>query len=284
MDFSFVAFVLPTLRQHLFFGEQVSAFQTIIATQGSQERNDHQPANGISPFTLALLEDSSWYIANYTMSTESSFGRGAGCEFARRHQGSSNDCAVSPRNDTSRHDTAMSSVQESYYCSEIGSMGCDITHSFKAQCDLLNQQTSPASHAVSPTGRNDDVCPMYVRGAVDCSNEGDYSVNIPGEVYGEGSKCFLTDEGQPICLQGVCNEKTQMIDIYHEGSVFVCKHDGQIIDTKTIRIQCPRIAAICPHLICPSNCSGRGVCDEDRDGKHTCICDDPFDETPGCWG
>ncbi len=37
-------------------------------------------------------------------------------------------------------------------------------------------------------------------------------------------------------------------------------------------------------LSCPSNCSGRGVCDEDSDGNHVCICDDPFDNSPGCWG
>ena len=38
----------------------------------------------LSPFTLALLEDSGWYKANYTMAKNPSFGHGAGCDFAER--------------------------------------------------------------------------------------------------------------------------------------------------------------------------------------------------------
>jgi hypothetical protein len=58
----------------------------------------------------------------------------------------------------------------------------------------------------------------------------------------------------------------------------------EIIDTtKGLRIECPRIASVCLDMVCPSNCLERGVCDEDRDGKHSCICDDPFNDTPGCW-
>lgn len=37
-------------------------------------------------------------------------------------------------------------------------------------------------------------------------------------------------------------------------------------------------------LSCPSNCSGKGICDIDTDGKQSCICDDPYDESPGCYG
>ncbi len=38
----------------------------------------------LSPFTLALLEDSGWYKANFTMSRNPSFGHGEGCDFVEK--------------------------------------------------------------------------------------------------------------------------------------------------------------------------------------------------------
>ena len=230
------------LDENLFFSEMLTSFQITRATS-------------ISPLTLALLEDSSWYVANYTLSSDTSFGRGAGCQFV--HGGS---CEIN--ND---------------YCNEVGKLGCDVTHSFKARCDALVGEVSPF--------RLGDVCPIYVRDAVDCTHVIPDESMIPGEYFGESSKCFLTVGGDPICLQGICNKEKQGIDINHDGEIFTCTRDGEIIDTtKGLRIVCPRISSVCPDIICPSNCSARGVCDEDRDGKHSCICDDPFDDSPGCWG
>lgn len=258
------------LDERLFFGEQVSGFQVTSRKNGGAS---------ISPLTLALLEDSSWYVGNYTTSTEMPFGRGAGCQFAH------GACAVDGSGQVQ-----VSAEAKGFHCAEIGSMGCDVTHSSKAKCDLLHSNTATFIHDMfgSETSLpdNTDVCPMHVRGAVNCvsGTKSPSSSMLPGEVYGAKSKCFMTDDGQPICLQGMCNEETQGVDVWYEEHVFACTRDGEIIDTKKgVRIECPRIAAVCPHLICPSNCSGRGVCDQDWDGKHTCICDDPFDDTPGCW-
>ncbi|KAL7543808.1 hypothetical protein ACHAXR_013124 [Thalassiosira sp. AJA248-18] len=280
------------LDERLFLGEQASGFQLLANTN-----QDERPAAIISPLTLALLEDSSWYMANYTISTEMSFGRGAGCQFAQR-----GGCAVDENGFVQEDEDSMR--KQGFHCADIGTMGCDVSHSSKAKCDLLHPATprhvfTDVSAAVAVglstySSSLDDFCPMYVRAAIDCADEGNMkkkkgspsSVMIPGEEYGKSSKCFRTDQGQPICLKGVCNKETQTIDVHYEDGVFVCSHDGEIIDTHKngLRIECPRLAAVCPHLICPSNCSGRGVCDEDREGKHTCICDDPFDESPGCWG
>lgn len=217
--------------------------------------------SSISPLTLALLEDSSWYVANYTISSEIPFGRGSGCEFAR------GGCADNEK------------VSKGFHCTDIGTLGCDPSHSFKAKCDFLDTSTDSS----------DSSCPMFVRGAVDCSGESSQLAQ-PDEHYGEDSKCFNTDRAEPMCLRAVCNEEDYTIDIYYENTVFSCSSDGQVIDIqgssprdKGLRIECPRIAAACPNLHCPSNCSGRGVCDEGRDGKHTCICDNPFDNSSGCW-
>lgn len=248
---------------------------------GAQTQNK---GSTISPLTLAILEDSSWYTANYSVSSEMPFGRGAGCQFA--HDGGGT-CEVD--HNGIRHVKVSSTNGKGFHCTQKGKMGCDVTHSFKARCDLLHFPTDVASsHSSVPS--DSDVCPMNIRDAIDCTqavviNEDDSSAILRGEVYGESSKCFLTDEGQPMCLKGTCNEEKQGIDITFEDEIFTCTRDGEIIDTnKGARIECPRIAAVCPSLICPSNCSGRGVCDEDRDGRQSCICDDPFDESAGCWG
>ena len=243
----------------------------------------HKERATISPLTLALLEDSSWYTANYTISSEMPFGRGAGCQFA--HDGGGT-CVVD--DEGTRHVQVSDTHGKGFHCSAKGKLGCDVTHSFKAKCDLLHYPTDVASFS-SLVPSSSDVCPMHIRGAIDCSQEGPAegydTTSSTGEVYGESSKCFLTEEGEPLCLQGTCNEEKQGVDITFEDEVYTCTRDGEMIDTKNgLRIECPRIAAICPSLICPSNCSGRGVCDEDREGRQSCICDDPFDDSPGCWG
>ena len=186
----------------------------------------------MSPLTLALLEDSSWYVANYTASTEIPFGRGSGCQFAH-------DGCVSHSN----------SNNWGFHCTDIDAFGCDPSHSFKAFCDFLQMSNGSA----------DSFCPMFVRGAIDCSDESNLST-LAGEHFGDGSKCFNTDRIEPMCLKAVCNELDYTIDIHYENELFQCSYDGQIIDTnKDLRIECPRIAAVCPHLHCPSNCSGKGV-------------------------
>lgn len=88
---------------------------------------------------------------------------------------------------------------------------------------------------------------MYIRGAINCSGNDTDPFGIPGEVFGESSKCFLTDQGEPMCLKSTCNETKQSIDVLYENETFSCTRDGQIIDTKKgIRIECPRVAAVCP--------------------------------------
>lgn len=239
------------LDDHIFYSEGMTGFMSASI---------HGPS--ISPLTLAMLEDSSWYTANYKASTDTSFGRDAGCQFAR------SGCLLDESS------TFIDNDASGFHCSDVGEMGCDASHSHKAKCDFLDSVLSGAS----------DFCPMYTRQAISCIDSTD-PLAIKGEYYGESSKCFHTDKGEPMCLRGECNESTGTIDVFYEDKMFSCQKDGQIIDTNQgLQIKCPSVAAVCPHLSCPSNCSGRGVCDTDRDGKHSCICDDPFDYSPGCYG
>ena len=244
------------LDERLFFGEQLTSFQYELPSTGNVR---------ISPLTLALLEDSSWYMANFTFSSETPFGRGSGCPFARA------GCI----GDVSKEDTS------GFHCTKVGKQGCDHAHFYKARCDLLYPSTFGSSvESVA------DMCPMNVRAPVDCRDEASSSVESKklGEIFGPSSRCLMTDEDDPLCLKGVCNERDKTFDVHYHDEVFQCRYGGQIVDTMFgVTLICPRIAAVCPQVHCPSNCSGRGVCDHGSDFGSTCICDNPYDETDGCW-
>jgi hypothetical protein len=87
---------------------------------------------------------------------------------------------------------------------------------------------------------------MHTRQAISCTDSLD-SLAVQGEYFGESSKCFETDKGEPMCLRGECNALTRTIDVYYEGEMFSCHKDDQIIDTwKGVKIKCPKAAAVCP--------------------------------------
>lgn len=104
-----------SLHQHLYYREVMTGFEATSSKGPS-----------ISPLTLALLEDSSWYVANYEVSVETSFARGAGCQFA------GSGCHVDVKNEELGDDYS------GLHCSEIGEMGCDASHLFKAKCDFVD--------------------------------------------------------------------------------------------------------------------------------------------------
>jgi leishmanolysin-like peptidase len=85
--------------------------------------------NGIpehmSPFTLAIMEDSGWYKANWTIARNPSFGHGAGCDFVNK------PCIV---------DDTVPSYGESYFCDTTDKIvvKCDPTHRMMATCNLYD--------------------------------------------------------------------------------------------------------------------------------------------------
>ena len=113
--------------QHVFYSEELTGFEATSSKGPS-----------ISPLTLALLEDSSWYTANYKVSAETSFGRGAGCQFAR------SGCLFDEAS------SEINSDASTFHCTEIGEMGCDASHSYKARCDFLDSVVSRKHDIVSP--------------------------------------------------------------------------------------------------------------------------------------
>eukprot|EP00579_Thalassiosira_antarctica_P010016 CAMPEP_0201910674 /NCGR_PEP_ID=MMETSP0903-20130614/1961_1 /ASSEMBLY_ACC=CAM_ASM_000552 /TAXON_ID=420261 /ORGANISM="Thalassiosira antarctica, Strain CCMP982" /LENGTH=744 /DNA_ID=CAMNT_0048445341 /DNA_START=36 /DNA_END=2270 /DNA_ORIENTATION=- len=224
-------------------------------------------AFSLSPLTLALLEDSGWYRANFQMSTAPLFGRGAGCGFVE------GNCIGESRN-------TVPDYSRGFFCSDITQgnqdlaldhqpSGCDYTHNHKADCSSLGESDSDA------------LCPMRIANIKSCSDKA-HSPSLAGEIYSLNSRCFVTDTPASVCLESFCNSIDSKIDIVVDGKVTQCDYEGQELDLDHgYIVQCPRLAVVCPHLVCPANCSGRGVCDYCLEIPQ-CVCDDPFDESPGC--
>ena len=228
-------------------------------------------AYSLSPLTLALLEDSGWYKASFHKSTVPLFGRGAGCGFVE------GDCVgefTSVLPEYSRgffcNDDEIQDSQDLVFEYQQPS-NCDYTHNHKADCSSFGENES------------DGFCPMRMENIISCSAEN----NIPslsGEVYSRSSRCFVTDTPVSVCLESYCNSVDWKLDIVVDGRVYQCDYEGQLLDLNLgYSVECPRLGVVCPHLVCPANCSGKGVCDYCQDVPQ-CVCDDPFDETLGCYG
>lgn len=238
-------------------------------------------AHGVSPLSIALLEDSSWYRANFKASRTPSFGRAAGCGFV------GSKCISSSGN--------VPDYSLGYFCSTVDPpgtrSGCDYLHQNKAGCDLEMDVNPPETYqyftddpSFASAYSDVDYCPMKTKYLQPCTGGSKSVTALAGETYGESSKCYETDAGIPVCLETVCNAESKTLSFSVRGSLFHCSYHGQVINVESgYSIKCPRIAAVCPGLLCPSNCSGKGICDYCKEVPE-CICDDPFDDTDGCWG
>mmetsp|Transcript_25831 Transcript_25831/g.40060 ORF Transcript_25831/g.40060 Transcript_25831/m.40060 type:complete len:465 (+) Transcript_25831:124-1518(+) len=81
----------------------------------------------VSPLTLALLEDSGWYRADYSKADLSPFGHGAGCEFVNK------DCIVNGE---------LPYYSRGNFCNSLDKESmCDPTYRRKAFCDLVDIST-----------------------------------------------------------------------------------------------------------------------------------------------
>jgi len=216
-------------------------------------------AHSLSPLTLALLEDSGWYQANFALSTTPLFGRGAGCGFVK------SDCLSGSED--------VPGYSRGFFCGDVSfgrhqPLGCDYTHNHKADC--------------AATAGIDANCPMRKENIVSCVDES-HSPSLAGELFSDNSRCFETNVNA-VCLESYCNSVDSKIDIVIGGKVHQCDYEGQLVDINMgYYVRCPRLAVVCPHLVCPANCSGKGVCDYCLEKPH-CICDDIFDKSEGCFG
>jgi len=140
-----------------------------------------------SPLTLALLEDSGWYQANYTAATDTPWGKGKGCDFAL------NKCVNSGKTSFPDH-----------FCTTTDTLTCSLDKIARVTCNLGQFTTAlPSAYQYfsDPTkgGTNEfmDYCPEW---GTFRTSDTQYSIcteasNAPdtnywGETYGPSSRCF----------------------------------------------------------------------------------------------
>ena len=118
--------------------------------------------NILSSLTLALMEDSGWYKANYTMSKMSPWGLGAGCEFVDEK------CLVQGANGPE-----VPEYSRGFFCADADQKGCSSELSHKLSCTVIDyyfyvpQTLPPVSDQFYPNEpskggpRQADYCPVF---------------------------------------------------------------------------------------------------------------------------
>jgi len=250
----------------------------------------------LSPFTLALMEDTGWYLSNYTMSRKSSFGLGAGCDFVEK------PCVVN---------NTVPDYAEGYFCSTLdkNDLSCDPSHRMVATCDLYDlsklsgQEYPPIPYvfrnfnhpAMGPRKlKQADFCPIYSEQLFSCLSTPPSWLKdkvSSSESFGDNSRCYNSNGARPFCFETVCDDEEDILKVKVGETYFTCDYDGQILyvmmDGEAHEIKCPKKNTMCPNMYCPASCSGRGICNythttENGDVRPKCECFDKLDTTPGC--
>ena len=120
--------------------------------------------NILSHLTLALMEDSGWYTANYTQGGMNPWGLGAGCDFI-------NGPCVTQNSETLLPELPESS--KGYFCLEGAERGCSPALTHKLACTVIDyffilpRDLPPARFQYFPNEpteggpRQADFCPLY---------------------------------------------------------------------------------------------------------------------------
>jgi len=224
----------------------------------------------LSPFTLALLEDTGWYQANFSMSRVTSFGHGIGCDFVEQ------PCI---RNDT------VPDYAEGFFCNSTdkNNYACDPSHHMIATCDMYDLSKLPDQNyppipqvfrqfnhpAMGPRKlQQADFCPIYSEAVISCLSDPHAASSrdhvILEEHFGPQSRCFNSNNARPLCLKSSCDEELGVIWVHVGQNSVKCEHDGQVLDIevlgKLVQIECPKKAVLCPDMFCPHDCGGQGIC------------------------
>ena len=97
-----------------------------------------------------------------------------------------------------------------------------------------------------------EYCPMSQKVRyVDCENELQ-EADFAYDTYGEGSRCFNTDQNRSVCMKASCNSVTKKIEgtLRDIGQSFTCEYDGEAKYIETVELQffffCPPLKDFCP--------------------------------------
>jgi len=191
-----------------------------------------------SRFTLAMLEDTGHYVANYDMADiRYSWGKGKGCTFL------TNKC-------NTQSSTTVSSSQEFCFDTAAGTAGtyCTYDRLARGYCNTGTYTSSLPSNmqyfsnpAVGADIALQDYCPVILpysnRICIDSSNQptSGSSSDIYGETYSSTSRCFdsnLLQNGWSVSMTGnqvrcfgvTCNSGALVLNV--KGTTVKCPTDG----------------------------------------------------------
>merc|ERR1712151_113268 len=86
------------------------------------------------------------------------------------------------------------------------------------------------------------------------------------------------------CFKSECNSTLNLFQIIIKDLIYISDYDGQIYNFyDDFYFTCPKFASVCPDLICPANCSGKGKCIWNTKIPY-CECFDTNDTSDGCYG
>ncbi|KAL7520032.1 hypothetical protein ACHAWX_004783 [Stephanocyclus meneghinianus] len=241
----------------------------------------------VTALTLALLEDSGWYMPNYAVAQNSPFGLGAGCEFVEEkciQYGGVPEWALGT------------------FCNSPSDIGCSSDRRLVAFCDIAkwNGNLPSGYQYFSDTTlggglTQSDFCPAYTTlykfevgsdtVTLDCTDTALNSMWIKAqdEVFGDSSRCFESTNGpRGICLNIKCSAGKIVVNA--GGRTMECTYPGKILRLPSgTNVICPSFAQICPDSTCEANCSGRGICDYSSTPPK-CECFDRSDNSAICLG
>lgn len=186
-------------------------------------------APSLSHFTLKLMEDSGWYIPNYSLAEPLTWGKDRGCSFL------SNSCPSSRE-----------------MCGQAGAVECSVDFLNKVRCQK--------------TGFSDGCLIREVNRGLVCSQPGLFSstLHLDLEAPGEGAKCFYArwlGKRSATCLRASCSSSGQLSVSVFDTS-FSCLAEGQVVTNQGVQVECPNPALFCreTNSPCPNACSGKGLC------------------------
>lgn len=232
----------------------------------SPTAQSHVEGNIVSPFTLALFEDTGWYRANYSQASRMIWGQKAGCGFLN------NKCV-----DPVSHKALVSPPNT--FCDTAGAQSCTYDLRAVGFCSMSTYSSSlpqPFQYFADPTRGGSlaaaDFCPIF-RGYANrkCSdvteNKGAQSQKLRGFQFSANSFCakssLIDHDYSPTlgynCFEMTCgSNKTVLVKLQRQyyttamPSIYItCKTDDQVISGVpgySGEFHCPKYDLVCSSM------------------------------------
>ena len=189
-----------------------------------------------SVFSLGILEDSGWYIVDYTKAERLIWGKDRGCSFYN-------------------NETCLEDVSE--YCSSSGSVSCSSDYMAMTYCMSTNFSDSCLINEFFSSFM--------------CGNR---NTAVTDEPVMPGNRCFKYEGMSPTtgCFNSKCVDGKIVIVI--DGEDHVCSEATEDSPSQVtyawVTIECPDPVDFCAQFAgrCPNDCNFKGKCLEDG----TCGC------------